>query len=160
MGRAWRAGLIVVVVALAAACGVQSPEEQKERERKAAGLSAFRIVCVQDLWDRTGGKDGRGETQAGTIPARISKRDDGLVTVELTGPNMVDLLRYLDAEAHPGGWPKKPDPLAIRMYEAIAPRIDAIKATPKADEPPPEVTIDDSVGAGTPSPTTTPSSSG
>lgn len=142
------------MVAVMAGCGftTQSPPETAERERKAAGLSAFRIVCSPDLWEETGGRDGAGKEPVGTIPAKITKRPDGLVTVELSGPKLVDLLRYLDKNAHPG-WhhSTEPDPLAIRMYDAIVPVLDAVTSTPKADAPPPEITIDDSSGRSTPS---------
>lgn len=132
---------VAAAVMLTAGCGGHSPPQQKARLRKAAGVAVFRIRCSQDLWDRTGGQAG--------INAKVTKGNDGLVTVDLSGPQLVDLLESLDwaAHVHLG---EEADPLAARMYDAIAPRVDAIQPTPRAGEPIPEVVIDDAAPAPTP----------
>src|SRR4051794_19482039 len=85
-----RITLTLTVVALAltlTGCGASthSPKQQAERERKAAGLAHFMIVCPPDLWDRTGGEhaDWRdpAEKTGNAIPAKITKRSDGLINV-------------------------------------------------------------------------------
>lgn len=156
-----RSGAAVIAALTLVSCGagVHSPSQQRDRERKAAGVSTFRIVCSRDLWNRTGMEKTDG-INGSPVPAKITQRPDGLVTVELTGPNLVDLLEYLDAHAHPGWWDGVDlDPLALRMYNAIAPRVDAIQPTPMAGEPVPEVVINDSVKTSEPPRTTAPSTS-
>lgn len=143
-----------LALALVVAGCTDSPHEQGARERKAAGVRLFRIHCTRDLWNRTGGQtDDSGQPVSG----KIADEHNGLVTVDLTGPNLVDLLRKLDYRAHGGNG--NHDPLAIRMYNAIAPEVDKIQssgALPGGGMP--EVTINDSVGgAGQPTPTPTPS---
>jgi hypothetical protein len=151
-----RAAVITVAVLTLGACAVESPRLQEERQRKAAGISKFRLTCTQDLWERTGGDRAAGQGTASSIPAKTTKRADGLVTFELTGPNLVDLLKYLDRKAHPGRWMGRSDAFAARMYNAIAPRVDAVRPTPRADNVIPEVVIDDASG-GSPSATSSPS---
>ena len=158
-GRVARIVVAVTVVLSLAGCGAatQSPKEQTARERKAAGLATFRIVGSRDLWDQTGGDQGKGLGTATAVEAKIGARNDGLVNVDLTGPALVELLKYLDGKAHPGWLTGRPDQRAVRMYNAIAPRVDAIRSVPRGTQPVPEVVINDSTGGGA-SPSTSPSS--
>jgi hypothetical protein len=144
----WRLTACVALFVLAlTSCATKSPPHQKERERKAAGVVLFRIHCSKDLWDRTGKDAG--------VSAKVTPEAGGLVTVELSGPSLVDLLKRMDFDAH-GGLGHH-DPLALRMYNAIAPRVDAIQAAPKPGDPAPEVTIDDRAGGvGTPTASASP----
>jgi hypothetical protein len=149
----WRLAACAVVVVLSlAGCATNSPPQQGARERKAAGVVLFRIHCSKDLWEQTGAT---GNDRFGSIPAKITNDANGLVTVELSGPNLVTLLEKLDFNAH--GGEGNHNPLSARMYNAIAPRVDAIQATPRPGAPIPEVIIDDNVG-GTSGPVVSPSS--
>jgi hypothetical protein len=142
----------VLILLTATGCATDSPRQQTARERKAAGVVLFRIHCSKDLWTRAGSN---GTMGGGGIPAKVTDQPGGLVTVELSGPHLVDLLKKLDSDAH-GGWGQH-DPTAIRMYDAIAPRVDAIQPNTQAGTPVPEVTINDTAGApSTPAATSTP----
>jgi hypothetical protein len=138
--------------------GTHSPRQQQERERKAAGLAHFLIVCPPDLWDRTGGPHAdwrRPDEKTGlAIPAKITKRPDGLITVDLSGPNLVDLLRLLDRHAHPGWQGSDTSPLAVRLYNAIAPEVDKVGTPTIPGSATPQVVINDTV-PGVPSPSAT-----
>ena len=111
-----------------------------------------------DLWNRTGGThaDWLYHRTGDAIPAKITKRPDGLISVDLSGPNLVDLLELLDRHAHPG-WGRddgKPNPLAVRLYNAITPAIDKVGASGGTT---PQVVINDTtVGAPSPSASSTP----
>lgn len=134
-------------------CGAatHSPRQQHERERKAAGLAHFLIICPPDLWDRTDGA--HSDWGAKKIPAKITTRPDGLITVDLSGPSLVDLLKDLDYNAHAGWATTNNSPLAIRLYDAIAPVVDKVSLTPGSVTP--QVIINDAV-PGTPSPASSP----
>ncbi|MFD1935588.1 MULTISPECIES: hypothetical protein [Nonomuraea] len=122
--------------------GKPTPREQHEtRLSKAAGVTTLRIVCVRDLWERTsrvGFLSGDPE-----IKAKVTPAPGGLVTVELTGPQLVDYLRILWKR---GPLYSDPDPLSIRVYNGIAPVIDQIQAGGVPAGTVPEVRIDDPVG--------------
>lgn len=136
------AGVLAVVLALAG-CST-SPKEQPERLRKAAGVTAFRITCTSDLWKRTGGQ--HGDTyHDDPVKAQITDQGNGMVLVQLTGPQLVDLLEKLDEMAHPNKGNGPGDPLAIRVYNAIAPKVDAISTAPAAGAQVPQVVINDNV---------------
>jgi hypothetical protein len=132
-------------------CGAP-PEEHESRLRKAAGLTTFQIVCVKDLWERTSiGGSNDPEIKA----AKVTPGPGSLVTVSLTGPQLVDYLRILGSDAFPkGGGPA--DPLSLRMYNAIAPVVDKVKEGAPPGQVP-EVRVDDPVGnsPGSPTPATT-----
>ncbi len=148
-------GLALVSVVLLGSAGCDStPPQHGERLRKAAGLTAFKIRCHKDLWERTGEKY--------DVKGKITKGINGIITIELSGPQLVDLLRELNRYAHPPGFGNASVPEAQRMYDAIAPAVDAIKATPRGNETVPEVVIDDASSTApsastSPSPSTSPS---
>lgn len=155
IARAIAATMVAAALLTGCGAGTQSPKAQADRERKAAGLAHFILVCPPDLWDRTGGTDHwPGEMK---IPATIVKRPDGLISVDISGPNLVDLLKALDRYAHPGWGAADPDPLAVRLYDAIAPVLDRV-GTPAAGSATPTTTINDEVpGIARPTPSPTPS---
>jgi hypothetical protein len=150
----------VLLVLLAALCTAATAcvsdqanafNQQKEtRLSKAAGVSRFRIVCVKDLWERTRA----GEWPQGDLEGKATPTPDGLVTVELTGPQLVDYIERLAFKGFQQGRPSG-DPLAVRMYNALGPVIDQIQpGAPPATVP--EVRVDDPVA----SPSITATSSG
>ncbi|MEV5484481.1 MULTISPECIES: hypothetical protein [Streptomyces] len=73
----------------------------------------------------------------------------GLIQVTLTGPQLVEYLRKLDHDAH-GGFDFDGDnddePLARRMYDAIAPVVDHIKQG-RPPQTVPQAVVDDAVAA-------------
>ncbi|GAB3161010.1 hypothetical protein GCM10027161_69700 [Microbispora hainanensis] len=143
---------MAVVVTTTVACSTDTPPQHKDRLRKAAGVVAFRIVCVKDLWERTS-KAKYGDEE--TINAKVTPGSDGTVTVQLTGPQLVDYLSMLEDRAYndnPAGDPVQGDPLAYRMYNAIAPVIDKIQTAPAPGQPIPEVRVDYGIGTPAPSP--------
>lgn len=153
--RAVVAGIVSALTLAGCGAGTHSPPQQQERERKAAGLAHFVIVCPPDLWDRTGGPhpDWRGDAKSvDPIPAKITKRPDGLVNVDLSGPHLIDLLELLDEHAHPG-WMGDfdPYPLAVRLYDALAPEVDKVGTAPGGTTP--QVVINDAVPKVSQSPT-------
>lgn len=136
-------GALTALLAVAG-CSDPHPKQQPERLRKAAGVTAFRIRCTKDLWDRTGGhKDSFGDNFRAPVKAQVTDQGNGVIVVQLNGPQLVDLLKKLDYKAH--RFDGQGDPLAQRMYDAIAPTVDTIQATPAAGAQPPQVVIDDAV---------------
>jgi hypothetical protein len=133
-------GLVAII-----GCGGDTPPQHDRRLRKAARVVAFRIHCVKDLWDHTSAPSPGSDDDSDQINAKVSAPDArGLVTVELTGPQLVVYFRRLDYNAYP--FLARSDPLAYRMYSAIAPVIDKIQAA-KPDGTVPEVTVDDAPAA-------------
>ncbi|MER7521016.1 hypothetical protein [Streptomyces sp. NPDC126499] len=143
-------------------CGdlaTKSPPQHTARLDKAAGVAQFKITCTKDMWDRTR-DSGRDRLDSDTfddvkprkLPGEPGKR--GLIEVTLTGPQLVDYLRKLDYDAH-GGFNQDHDdePLARRMYNALAPVVDRIEPG-KAPVEVPSVAVDDAALAGPPAPPT------
>ncbi len=133
--------LLAVSAALTlSACGhTSTPPEQDERLLKAAGVAKFRITCTKDIWEKTKPIDGLDNVT-------VLKRDGKVYTFELTGPELVTYLDYLDRNAH-GGWDGAHEPESIRMYNAIAPVVDRISATPEAGSSIAEVSLQDALAA-------------
>lgn len=134
--------------------GTQSPPEQLDRERKAAGVTLFRINCSKDLWEVT--SDTNPGTKVEPMPVlNVVDKPNATVTVDLSGPQLVAYLQMLDRNAHPGRGGVEADQRAIRMYEALAPAVDSIGTPRSGQQGPPTVTVDDTtlgVPTGTPSP--------
>lgn len=73
MGR-WQVvtGFLMVIVAVVG-CSTFTPDEKHhQRLEKAAGITAFRIRCTQDLWKRTGGHKCQCEVPG--VPCRCGSR--------------------------------------------------------------------------------------
>jgi hypothetical protein len=126
----------------------QSPAEHDDRLTKAAGLARVSILCPKDLWDET--KPTGGINEAKATVSKISKgprADRGLVRVSMTGTNLVAYLKELDSNAHPHSWngERKNTAASRRVYDAIAPEIDRIKAATSPEDPAPEIVIDDTI---------------
>lgn len=156
--------MLAAALSLTAACSgmlTQSPPEQAERLDKAAGVARFEITCTQDMWDKTrdSNRDGTNSTKFDEVKPRKlggEQGSRGLIVVTLTGPQLVEYLRKLDHDAHPGRLNdehKDNGPLARRMYNALAPVVDRITPGRTPAEVPQAVVDDTAVSAGsTPSP--------
>lgn len=152
--RSPRTALAVAAAACLALAGcTQSPPKHDDRLTKAAGIARVTIVCSKDLWNETK-PDGVNTSQDTiTVKATVSaistgpRANRGLVEVSMTGTNLVAYLKELDANAHPSSWNGTPDNEAAsrRVYDAIAPAIDRIKAATSPDDPEPEIIIDDTI---------------
>lgn len=131
------AGLVLAAVA---GCTTQSPAAQADRERKAAGVVLFKLHMNSDLWSRTNQERATFHTLKIDKPKNITERPDGMVTVELTGAQMVDYLQILNHNAH-GGEGAVDKSLAAAVYDAVVPVIDSIENPRPANAPTPEITI-------------------
>jgi hypothetical protein len=122
----------IVSAATCTGCGVtHTPPQEAERTLKAAGVPVFEIFCSRDLWD---------ETKGVTDSLSVSPQPDGLVEVQLSGPDMVDYLAQLDQNAH-GGMGSY-DPKSIAMYDAVAPVIDQIQPGTAKTISAPQIVVD------------------
>ncbi|QHZ00084.1 hypothetical protein SSPS47_33850 [Streptomyces sp. S4.7] len=114
--------------------------------------------CTQDLWDETrdSSRDRTDSTKFDEVKPRKLGGEQGvrgLVTVTLTGPQLVEYLRKLDHDAHPGRLNtehKNNGPLARRMYNALAPVVDGVKPGQTPAVVPQAVVDDAAVSAGSP----------
>ncbi|MFI8258238.1 hypothetical protein [Streptomyces filamentosus] len=131
---------VIAGAALLTGCGEDtSPPGHKSRLLKAAGATKFRITCAKDLWEITKAYRGMDDV---TVVSRKGK----VYTYELTGSELVAYLEELNSNGHNAGWASDGDPeQAIRMYDAIAPVVDALGPTPRRDATIPQVTLDDVV---------------
>lgn len=144
------AGLVAMAL-VGCAVDPNSPEQQADRERKAASVVVFKLHMNKDLWDRTNSANSIKKAKSIGQPKNITEEPNGTVTVELTGPQMVDYLQILDHNAH-GGINPKDSSLAVAVYDAIAPVVDTIETPLPPGAPAPEITIN----AGTSSPVPVP----
>lgn len=136
-------------------CG-SSPSGHDDRLVKAAGIKTLKLTCNKDVWERTGKV--YKERYDYEIDAKVEKGPDDTVTVELSGPDLVSLLKALDSRFDTGALGPAEDPIAKRLYAALAPVVDSAKSQQAAGDPIPEVILDDAATGNTvPSPTTTPS---
>ncbi|MFD0361234.1 hypothetical protein ACFQZZ_07210 [Nocardia sp. GCM10030253] len=131
-----------------AGCTV-SPKEQGDRERKAASVQVFKLHMTKDLWTRT--NSGGSPKKNLDKPKSLTEDPSGMVTIELTGPQMVDYLQILDYNAH-GGASARDEPLAATVYDAVTPVVDQIRTPPVPGAPAPEVTIHAAVAPTTSAP--------
>ncbi|MEU3550687.1 hypothetical protein [Streptomyces longwoodensis] len=139
-------GVLVAVLTLAGC--TQSPAGHEQRLTKAAGIARITLVCSKDLWEETKPKGGDNSVKA-TVSEIASgpQSGRGLVRVSMTGTNLVSYLKELDANAHVSKWNGTRDNTASsrRVYDALAPALDRIKAATGPDDPEPEVVIDDTI---------------
>jgi len=152
--RSPRTVLAVAAVACLALAGcTQSPVKHDDRLTMAAGITRVTLVCSKDLWNETKPDGMNPSNETVTVKATVSaisagpRANRGLVEVSMTGTNLVAYLKELDANAHPSSWNGTPDNAAAsrRVYDAIAPAIDRIKAATSPNDPEPEIIIDDTI---------------
>jgi hypothetical protein len=146
--------LLAALMALAISGCTSSPAEQGERESKAAAVPVFRLHMTKDLRERTKGPEGAVRTVE--KPKSLKEEGNGMLAIELTGPQMVDYLQTLDYNAH-GGFSARDASLAAAVYNAAATVIDRIESPPAPDGPAPETTVHAAAAATTPSGTVRPS---
>ncbi|MFF3020730.1 hypothetical protein [Streptomyces sp. NPDC057939] len=143
-----QAALLIGLLTLAMGC-VQSPPEHSARLTKAAGLARVSIVCPKDLWEETKPSDRATNDVKATTSAIAAgpQAGRGLVRVTMTGTNLVAYLKELDANAHPSKMNGERENTAAsrRVYDALAPAIDRIKAASGPTDPEPEIIIDDTI---------------
>ncbi|MEV7083319.1 hypothetical protein AB0N88_33000 [Streptomyces sp. NPDC093516] len=136
-----------IAAALVLAGCTQSPAGHDERLSKAAGVARVTIVCPKDLWEETkptGFNTLKADVRAVSSGPRGGR---GLVRVTMTGTNLVKYLKELDSNAHPHAMngDKNNTPASRRVYDALAPEIDKIKAARQPDDPEPQIVIDDTI---------------
>ncbi|UAK36149.1 hypothetical protein K8O92_33260 (plasmid) [Nocardia asteroides] len=104
---------------------------------------------TKDLWTRTNSDQRSPKPREIDKPKNLTEEPNGMATIELTGPQMVDYLQILDYNAHrsAGG---RDDPLATAVYDTLAPVIDQIQTPPAPGAPVPEITINAAVAPATP----------
>jgi hypothetical protein len=131
------------------ACGSgKTPPGHEGRLLKAAGVTWFQVTCTKDIWEATKPYD---ELDHVTVVRRKGKVN----TYELTGTELVAYLRELQRNAYdPWCGKNKHRHESERMYNAISPTVDALRATPGPDAQVPAVNLDDAV-APAPSPRAT-----
>jgi hypothetical protein len=108
---------MVGILTVTAACAMNSPKEQAERERKAASVQVFKLHMTKDLWTRINVGNNNSTKIVGK-PKSLTDDPNGMVTIELTGPQLVDYLQSLDYNAH-GGLEAKDPSLAAAVYDTF-----------------------------------------
>ncbi|MFJ4774030.1 hypothetical protein ACIP88_33815 [Streptomyces uncialis] len=146
--RTARAVALAVLVTTAATACTQSPPEHDDRLSKAAGLARVSLVVSKDLWNETkpDGIDNEVTARMEEI-AEGPKAGRGLVRVSMSGTNLVAYMKELDSNAHPHALTGDRENTAAsrRVYDAVAPGVDRIKAARATDDPQPEIVIDDTI---------------
>ena len=135
-------------LAFAVTACTSSPKQQGDREKKAAGVPSFKLHMTKDLWNRTNITRGGHQVDK---PLSLTDEAAGMVTIELTGPQMVDYIRTLDFNAH-GGDGATDTALAANVYDAIAPVLDKIQTNPAPGTTEPEISINGAVAVATATP--------
>ncbi|GAB2606246.1 hypothetical protein GCM10027168_43910 [Streptomyces capparidis] len=142
---------VVTCAVLVTGCGMatQSPPGHDDRLTKAAGIARLSLVLPESLWKQTCPEDLEKVT---SLPLPGERGERGLVRVDLSGTQLVSYLKRLDKHAHAGwGGPKYDDKAASRrVYDALAPAVGRIKQARSADDPDPEVLIDDTLATNAP----------
>lgn len=142
------AGLTLAVVAALAltGCGT-NPAGHDDRLVKAAGIKTLKIKCHKDVWAQVKDNPYTGDSE---IDAKVEKGPNDTVTVELSGPDLVTLLEWLAASSNGTGFADPTDdPVAERLYKALAPVVDSTKTQQAAGDPVPEVVLDDAATGNT-----------
>lgn len=129
-------------------CGAdtQSPPAHEGRLKKAAGIGSMDLTLTKGLWETTRPvalEDHKTQAAAGERGRR------GLIRITLSGTQLGEYLTELDEDAH-CGWASctnddNKKAAARRVYDTLAPAIDHVKNIRTADDPTPEVIIDDTL---------------
>jgi hypothetical protein len=145
-----------VVLTAATGCGeafTDPPEGHEDRLHKAAGVAAFELVVTQDLWDTTippmervsGLRDIKG-----TDPGDEELASRGLMQFTMSGRQLVAYLEEVERDGY-GGWSEEharstaEQVVSKRVYDEIAPVIDAIEGPRGPEDPAPRLVLDDTV---------------
>jgi hypothetical protein len=144
-----------VVLTAATGCGeafTDPPEGHEDRLHKAAGVAAFELVVTQDLWDDTIPKDrfsGLRDIE-GTDPGDEDLASRGLMQFTMSGRQLVAYLEEVERDGY-GGWLEETTRgstqrvVSKRVYDEIAPVIDAIEGPRGPEDPAPRLVLDDTV---------------
>ncbi|MFE2640553.1 hypothetical protein ACFXKS_34965 [Streptomyces scopuliridis] len=160
--RAAGTALLAAALTFLAGCANDPPAGHAERIEKAAGVAAFKIACTRDLWERTSHPEYGEDSFDGAEPRELGggPGERGLVEVTLTGTQLVDYLEALEQDVSDGPFANSDDqPMARRMYAALAPVVDRIER----DGPPAEIpraVVDDAAVPAGPSPSPSHAASG
>ncbi|MET7768782.1 hypothetical protein [Nocardia sp. NPDC005366] len=128
----------LIVTVMLAGCVTNSPKEQSDRQDKAAEFQIITLHMPRDLWTRTSTGAGHKPIED---PQRLTDDPNGMVTVELSGSQLVEYLQILDFNAH-GGFMAKDEAMAATVYDALAPVLDRVQTPGQQGAAGPEVTID------------------
>ncbi|WP_093804391.1 hypothetical protein [Streptomyces sp. Wb2n-11] len=125
--------------------GTQSPPAHEGRLKKAAGIGSMDLTLTKGLWETT--RPAALNDHKTTVAAGERGRR-GLIRITLSGTQLGDYLTELDKEAHCGWGTCTKDTekaAARRVYDTLGPAIDRVKNIRTADDPTPEVIIDDTL---------------
>lgn len=120
---------------------------RRRRRTRAAGISTLQLVCHPDTWDTI--LNMWPSTWPNPLTGSVTERPDGLISVALSGPNVVKLVEL----CQPGGYGQSTytdTAIARRTYRGVASVIDnLVPSGPDGDAPPiPPVVIDDRPSTG------------
>ncbi|MFI6055713.1 hypothetical protein ACIBCO_37220 [Streptomyces violascens] len=129
----WRLGWFTTVCAALLTSGActNSPADYQSVLNKAAGIPKVRIHCHKDVWDWT---------DTSNFDAHVSKPSAGMVTVTISGVNLVEYLKILDSRGHDK---LDPDAVSARMYAAITPVVLVVRSEPQGGRFVPDITVED-----------------
>ncbi|MFJ6771894.1 hypothetical protein ACIQOV_13165 [Kitasatospora sp. NPDC091257] len=143
----------LLAVLLLTACGTNTPPSQDARLRKAAGVTNVSLIMPNGLWKKTKPPFGDvGNRKPTGLDGDRGAR--GLVRITLSGTEVVEYMKYLDGEAHPGkfdevmGQPE--EEAAGRVYDALGKALDTIQPAISSNDAAPEVLIDDTLATTAP----------
>ncbi|WP_331757740.1 hypothetical protein [Nocardia sp. NBC_01388] len=147
--RLFALGVTVGTTVLLMGCAPASPQQQSDRERRAATVPVFRLRMMNDLWANT-------SEEAFLYPgvsvhrpkSKTEDPDTGMATIELTGSQMVAYLQNLDYNAHGGGTAQNQS-LSKAVYDTIVPVLDSIQDSPAPGAPAPEIVVSATSGGPT-----------
>ncbi len=138
--------LLVALGLTGCGAGTQSPPAQEGRLKKAAGIGSMDLTLTKGLWETTRPTSLEDHK---TQPAHGERGRRGLIRITLSGTQLGDYLTRLDENAHCGWGTCTNDDnkkaAARRVYDTLAPAIDHVKNIRTADDPTPEVIIDDTL---------------
>lgn len=137
-GRGIRRLCVAVALSVLVLTGcADSPEQQAEREDRAAAVATFELHMPEKVWESTNLRMGGAEVDQ---PASRTPEPDGMLRLELTGEQMVDYLAALDHNAHGGIGATEPE-LSAAVYDAVVAVIDTLPAAGTPGAPAPRIDI-------------------
>ncbi|MFD7586480.1 hypothetical protein ACFV84_13790, partial [Kitasatospora sp. NPDC059811] len=145
---ALRAAAPLLAVLLLASCGANTPPSQDARLKKAAGVTTVSLIMPGGLWKKTKPPFGAVSNMKPTgLDGERGTR--GLVRVTLSGTDVVEYMKHLDGQAHPGKFEEVMDEpekeAADHVYDALGTVLDTIKPATSSTDPASEVLIDDTL---------------
>lgn len=126
---------------------------EKERMVKAAGITYLNLVCTPETWSEvedmcTPGGAGFakeiGLTHSALGPCSSRTREDSLVEVRLTGPQLAEILYWTAGKRSS---PLAQGALATRVYDEISKSVDRIDLEAKDGAQLKDIVIDARLGS-------------